>query len=54
MLMDFQHFFTVVFSMKLATKSMLHISLNFKGVTPLPCKTKKDWNSRNSAAHNAI
>jgi len=50
----FSYFFTVVFSMKFATKSMLYISPHFKGVTPLPCKTQKDRNWHNSATRNAI
>jgi len=41
MLTDFQNLFTVKFSMKLATKSMSYVSLHFKGVTPLLCKTQK-------------
>ena len=35
-------FFTIVFAMKFATKSMSYVSPHFKGVTPLPCKT---WNT---------
>jgi len=38
---DFQTFFTIVFCMKLATKSMSYISARYKGVTLLPCKTQK-------------
>jgi len=41
MLTDFQKFFTIVFSMKFAIKSMSYILPHFKVVTPLPCKMQK-------------
>jgi len=42
MLADFQNFFTVVFFMKFATKSMLCFSSYLKGMQgTLPCKTHK-------------
>jgi len=41
MLTNFQSFLTVLFSLKFATKSVSYISPNYKGVTPLPCKTQK-------------
>jgi len=37
----FQNVFTVIFSMKFATKPMSYTSSHFKGVTPLLCKTQK-------------
>ena len=53
MLTDFQNLFTIVFSMKCATKLMSYFSSHFKDVTPLPFKTK-DQNWQNSAACNTI
>jgi len=41
MLTDFQKFFTVIFCVKFATKTVSYISPHFKGVTALPCKTQK-------------
>jgi len=41
MLTDFINFFTDVFWMKFATKSLSYILPHFKDVTLLPCKTQK-------------
>jgi len=41
MLIDFQKFLTVVFSVKFATKSISYILPHFNGVTPLPYKPQK-------------
>jgi len=50
MLADFQNSFSVVFIMKLATKSMSYFQPHLKGVTALPCEIPKNETWRNSAA----